>query len=95
MHFMRFLNQQYHNYNNIVSNSACGSPRVVMYGCSQGVSWSTRKDTKRDLDGLFPVWSLEQTIYHLTDTEKNSFDQMDGQKYISYINNWVINQLIV
>lgn len=61
--------------------SADGSPRVVIYGGSQGVARSTRKDTQRGLDGLLPVWSLQQTIDHLTDTENQK--EMCGNQLLS------------
>lgn len=57
--------------------SACGSPRVVIYGRSQGIARSTRKDTQRGPDGLLPVWSLQQTIDHLTETENTASTQIE------------------
>lgn len=59
------------------------SPRVVMYGCSQSITGTTRKNTKWGPDGLLPVWSLQQTIYHLTNTRNT--DLIGGTKIFFFV----------
>lgn len=57
------------------------SPGVVMHGGCQGVAWSTRKDAERRPDGLLPVWSFQQTIYHLAE-KKQDFKQFFSSFFI-------------